>query len=300
MELLKVSENEKKKVREFYETDEARIKQDLEIIKEWYKKRPHLPQGLNNDGLIERVLLGSKFRTEKTKDKLDNYYTVKTVYKELFVGLDKLVPSKLDALYLPLPKLTADQERIILVRLAHPESNELNFEEFTKMTFAITEFFLKYDYAKGLRVVADFKGVRLEHITKINASLMQKIVSATQDALANRVLGIDLFSTPSYVNILLGILKRVMKPKLFERIRIHDNLESLTIPKDLLPEDLGGTLEHTSKLLEKWDAEFETHSKFLKEEVTLCSDESKRQEKSKYNVVDSFGVEGSFRKLNLD
>lgn len=122
------------------------------------------------------------------------------------------------SLYLPLPKLTADQERIILVRLAHPESNELNFEEFTKMTFAITEFFLKYDYAKGLRVVADFKGVRLEHITKINASLMQKIVSATQDALANRVLGIDLFSTPSYVNILLGILKRVMKPKLFERV----------------------------------------------------------------------------------
>lgn len=53
-------------------------------------------------------------------------------------------------------------------------------------------------------------------------------------------------------------------------------------------------------VLEKWDTEFEAHSKFLKEEVTLCSDESKRQGKSKYNVVDSFGVEGSFRKLNLD
>lgn len=55
MELLKVSEDEKQKVREFYETDEARIKQDLEIIKEWYKKRPHLPQGLNSKCLLNVV-----------------------------------------------------------------------------------------------------------------------------------------------------------------------------------------------------------------------------------------------------
>lgn len=47
MELLQVSENEKDKVREHYNMTEPKIKVDLQLIKEWLSKEPHLPQDIS-------------------------------------------------------------------------------------------------------------------------------------------------------------------------------------------------------------------------------------------------------------
>jgi hypothetical protein len=44
--LLVVTEEEKEQMRKLYNVNEIRIKQDIEIIKTWIIKQPHLPQNL--------------------------------------------------------------------------------------------------------------------------------------------------------------------------------------------------------------------------------------------------------------
>jgi hypothetical protein len=44
--LLVVTEEEKEQVRKLYNVTETQIKEDVEIIKTWIVKQPHLPQNL--------------------------------------------------------------------------------------------------------------------------------------------------------------------------------------------------------------------------------------------------------------
>ncbi|RZC38350.1 CRAL TRIO domain containing protein [Asbolus verrucosus] len=76
MDLISVSQDEKDQVRKYYNINETQIKEDIDLIREWLKKQPHLPQNITDD-FIEKVLLRNKFRVERTKQKLDNYYKLR-------------------------------------------------------------------------------------------------------------------------------------------------------------------------------------------------------------------------------
>jgi hypothetical protein len=43
MDLLMVTPDEKKRIREYYNLSEDQIKEDVERIKSWKEKQPHLP-----------------------------------------------------------------------------------------------------------------------------------------------------------------------------------------------------------------------------------------------------------------
>jgi hypothetical protein len=43
MDLLAVTPEEKKKIRDYFNLNEDEIKRDVTIIKEWKEKQPHLP-----------------------------------------------------------------------------------------------------------------------------------------------------------------------------------------------------------------------------------------------------------------
>ena len=55
----------------------------LKIIKEWLQKQPHLPKNFD-DPCILTFLRGCKFSLEKTKRKLDMYFSMRTAIPEFF------------------------------------------------------------------------------------------------------------------------------------------------------------------------------------------------------------------------
>ncbi|KAL0132814.1 hypothetical protein PUN28_000494 [Cardiocondyla obscurior] len=65
---------------------------DLEIIKEWLAKQPHLPK-FNDDQRIMTFLRGCKFSLEKCKRKLDMYFTMRAVVPEFFSNRDITRPA---------------------------------------------------------------------------------------------------------------------------------------------------------------------------------------------------------------
>jgi len=76
-------EQAKKNVNEVPERREA----DVQAIRDWLKKQPHIIAE-PSDQLIISFLRGCKFSLERTKEKLDMYYTMKTIVPEFFKNRD--------------------------------------------------------------------------------------------------------------------------------------------------------------------------------------------------------------------
>lgn len=47
IDLLQVTDDQKKQIRQIYEKDDAKIHEDIELIRNWLTKQPHLPQDIS-------------------------------------------------------------------------------------------------------------------------------------------------------------------------------------------------------------------------------------------------------------
>jgi len=75
-ELRRIAETELNEV-------EERLPADLQALRDWVAKQPHL-RARTDDQFLVGFLRGCKFSLEKTKSKLDHFYTIKTLMPELF------------------------------------------------------------------------------------------------------------------------------------------------------------------------------------------------------------------------
>lgn len=109
----------KKAVDELNEIPEN-IQADLDSLKDWIKKCPHL-RARTDDQFLLTFLRGCKYSLEKVKQKLDLFYTTRTFMPELVVKRDP-TQEPLQTLVrlgvgLPLPHTEhPDSPRLILVR----------------------------------------------------------------------------------------------------------------------------------------------------------------------------------------
>ncbi|XP_068204368.1 retinol-binding protein pinta-like isoform X4 [Palaemon carinicauda] len=288
--------------------DPERRAADIQHIRDWLKKQPHI-KARTDDWTILRFLRGCKFSLEKTKQKIDMFYTCKSMCPEWYTNRDPQ-DKKLRAILemgvaLPIPRVKENQRQLILGRPGHRDPRTTSFDDMARAVLILFDLLLEEDDSliiRGVELVLDAGELSFQHAAQMTPQKIKMVSVLTQEGYPMRPKGLNYINTPAAFDTVFNIFKSFMKEKMKKRVHIHgSDLESLykQVPKECLPVEYGGTNGTIEEIKDYWLKRVDARRDWLLEDEKYGVDESKRPGKPK-TTADLFGIEGSFRKLNID
>ncbi|XP_073996344.1 retinaldehyde-binding protein 1-like [Rhodnius prolixus] len=282
---------------------------DLEQIKEWLKQQQHLPacRLKESDNFLKNYLTGCKGSLEKTKRKLDAYYTFRS-HSELFTNRDPLDPQYVQMRQLmtiaPVPAITEGRQIILVygsITKVDPEG--FHFLPFLRALVNSSELWLReVGLHPQLYLLGNFDKFSVQHIMKMKPLLLRDMVYYLLNEMPFRIAKISLINCPSFT---AAFMNKWVKPFLSKKVRDRLYITSNGIEEviqDLenvpLPEEYGGDLP-LRQLSEQWREEEAKRRQWYLNELSEQCDESKRVV-SEDPTNPYFGVPGSLKKLVVD
>ncbi|XP_025262194.1 alpha-tocopherol transfer protein-like isoform X1 [Camponotus floridanus] len=284
--------------------NEQLLEELLIKLRLWLKQQIHLPEDISEKRL-KFYIYNAKFNLEKVKKRLDLHYTLRNLIPEVFTTRDPLAECvfKVNTYiqFVTLPILTPENYRITIMRWLHSDSSVFDLYDLIKYSSMIMETRIEEDIVNSDVIIYDCTNLTFGHVLKYTPVAVKKL-DILLESYGSRMKAIYVINTPSFFDVLLTVVKSVMKAKLFNRIHLYTSgIESIygIIPRSLLPVEYGGEQPSLNILSDMWKAKLiERREWFLKEEKVKVN-ESLRSN-SVINPDDLFGVSGTFRKLDID
>uniref|UniRef100_A0A1I8M7Z0 Uncharacterized protein n=2 Tax=Musca domestica TaxID=7370 RepID=A0A1I8M7Z0_MUSDO len=298
--LKKVSKEELNEV-------ESRIADDVIALRTWLDKQPYI-KARTDDQFLVSFLRGCKYSLEKAKSKVDYFYTIKTMMPELFAYNtmdEKSIQLNRSGTYVRLPKPLGE---------GGPRIQLTNYSKFDPKFFKILDLFrfqnLLMDWqiynddnciVSGYIEIVDLTKLSLSFLTQFDPILIKKLGVFAEKAAPMRFKGVHLVNCPKEAQAVLNLARSMMSEKLQKRFYVHKSMEDLykVIPKEYLPVEYGGTNGTISELIEQTEKDLLALNDYFAEEDQYGVDENLRPGK-KVDMDSLFGIEGSFRKLDID
>ncbi|XP_038208489.1 clavesin-2-like [Zerene cesonia] len=288
--------------------DSNRLQSDIQHIKDWLSKQPHL-RARTDDQFIVAFLRGCKFSLERTKEKIDLYYSLRSLAPELFSIQPKDARFKeimsLGA-YVILPNSCAsDKTRITLLRLGRLDTNKFSLIDMLAAANHLEKITLVNDdesMIHGRRTIIDLEGVTMAHYVQMTPTTMKKMIVFGQDAAPMRMKGAHYINLPPGFDVVFNAMRSLLNEKNRNRLLVHNkNYDEMYtyIPKDTLPAEYGGNAGTVDQIVDYWMKKVNDFSSWLEEDIKYGSDEAKRPGKPN-TAAELFGVDGSFRQLEFD
>lgn len=287
-----------------------RTKEDIENIKTWVLQQSYLRARIDDQWIVS-FLRGCKFSIQRTKEKFDLFYTMRTLLPEFFKNRDPLQADIQDVLkrgiivVLPSPPETP-QPTIVIVRSAKADPEKVLFLTGLKVAFMMMDILLLESdpfIVCGQRIIVDMEGLSYKYILQMTPSIMKKAIICLQNAYPTRPQGIHSVHAPSYFEPIHKLISSLISKKIQGRVFFHnnDNMKDLYkhIPISRLPTEYGGQAGSMDDIAEDWKLKVESYRDWFLEDAKYYSEEAKRPGKGK-SSAEMFGVEGSFRKLDID
>lgn len=258
--------------KELGETDERR-EQAIVELRQWLCENPRI-NAKSDDVSILYFLRGCKFDVERTKQKLRNFYVMKTERPEWFTNRDPLLPEIQDlvklGVFVPLRKYQDNRLVVIIRAAAHNPKIHLQDDVFKTGKMMLDIAALEHENASvyGVTAIFDLKGVSLAHARQLPPSVVKKAVYAWQNYHC-RPKQLEFVNAPVYVNVMLRIFKRFMSEKLKSRINVHfRGLGSLhdKVAKDILPMEYGGSDGSIRDSIEYWNEKLVSYKGWFEED----------------------------------
>ncbi|XP_031343440.1 retinol-binding protein pinta-like isoform X2 [Photinus pyralis] len=290
---------------------EERTETDILHIRQWMEKQRHL-NFVIDDQLILAFLRCSKFSLERVKDKIDNYYTMRTLSPELYENRDPLSPEIQRLLHvgavLPLPKVESGSNcRIIFLNLGeNVDYDTMPFRNILKLFYMVTDILLlEDDYAVigGLKVIMQCKNPNPKYMLELTPTFMKKHALLIEKGLPFRLRAAYFMNLHAIFQYVFDLLKKMLPSKMSRRLEVFDDtklqqLYKLT-PQSALPKEWGGDNGSLGELTVTWKENVQSYRDWFLQNEKLKSNEDLRQGPSKTYLHD-FDIEGSFRQLNID
>uniref|UniRef100_A0A182PGB9 CRAL-TRIO domain-containing protein n=1 Tax=Anopheles epiroticus TaxID=199890 RepID=A0A182PGB9_9DIPT len=286
-----------------------RIEEDLAALRQWLARTPHIRARIDDQFLVT-FLRGCKYSLERAKEKIDMFYSVRTAIPELMRNRDPNRERVREIVRLgvglPLPLTDGpDAPRIMLIRPGVYDPKRYTIEEVIKVSTMINDIVMLEDdnmVIAGQVGILDLANVTSAHFLQFSPTFVKKMTMMSQEGSPLRQKGFHYINTPTGFETVFNMFKSFMSEKNRSRLYVHgSNLEKLYehIPKRLLPKEYGGESDSLKDITANWEKKILSYREYFLEEDQYGTDERKRVGKPK--TADSlFGMEGSFRKLEVD
>ncbi|XP_023953658.2 alpha-tocopherol transfer protein-like [Bicyclus anynana] len=288
--------------------DPNRIAKDVQHIKDWLAKQPHI-RARTDDQWLVAFLRGCKFSLERTKEKLDIFYSLHTLAPELFnVKVnDALFKEILDlGTYTILPKTATPTSPVVtVIRPGTYDPDKYKLYDIFSVSILLQNMLLIDNdnmTVAGVQTILDLEGVTMGHFLQMTPSVMKRMAVLSQDAAPVRMKGTHYINTPPGFETVFNAIKSLLNEKNRSRLYVHNkNYDEMYkfIPQEILPTEYGGKAGTFKEINEYWKKKVQHYNSWLEDGVKYGTDESKRPGKPK-SAETLFGVEGSFRQLDFD
>ncbi|XP_014483536.1 PREDICTED: alpha-tocopherol transfer protein-like [Dinoponera quadriceps] len=279
---------------------------DIQILREWCEKQPHLPK--IQDVELAIFLHSSYYHIESTKKRIENYYTYRSHAPELFSNRDiRNVKQLRDAFkvtaYFKLEGKTKEEYCIFFSRMVDMDPSHFFLSDSLKACLmSIDELFWTRESLAEYIMVIDVTGYTTGHVGRTNLVTLKKMIYYCQDALPVRLKGVHIINSSPIFEMIFNMAKHFINEEMINLVYVHSSLENVNkyIPIKILPNECGGK---AGPIQELWKTQLQKienfHEWFLEDEKNHRVNESLRIGNSKTSS-DLFGVEGSFRQVEID
>lgn len=284
---------------------EKEIESEVDAMRQWISKQPHLPADTIDGNLLRRFLHSCDHSVERAKTVLELNCTLRAGAPEFFSQRDPLQPNVQKAFdvvdCLPLPTRTPEDYQLFLYRLSDTDPDNFNYNDYVKMLLLVADVRIVSDPSipAGDVPIFDMQGVSLRHMTRIVLPSLRKYMQYFQEAHPVKLKQIHVINVPPIMDKIMSLIRPLTRREVSSMMHYHpagDPSFHKMVPKELMPKDYGGDQPSCADLKETWRKKVMAHRDFFMNERTWKADESKRVGGPKSN----FGMEGSFRSLSLD
>ncbi|KAF5293981.1 hypothetical protein FQR65_LT10952 [Abscondita terminalis] len=284
------------------------VEQDISYIREWLLKQPHI-NARTDDHSILIFLRACKFSLEKTKNKLELFYTVKTAFSDTFANRDPLdykIEYFFKKNFLTLLPRTLNGPILILFNIGSSNPDHVSVYDGLRIGTVMLDVILqefKDASVVGQAMIVDLKNCSKKYIMQITPTFLKQAVTCLQDGYPVRVKAINFINVPQFLFSAFNILKSFLPKKLQERVTLDPSGDksstSLYFPLTVLPAEYGGTAGPLTDMCEKSRMLVVRYRQwFLEDKQYRCIEE--RRPISSKRRFDLFSIDGSFRKLEVD
>lgn len=216
-----------KKAQEELNEIPSRLAEDVQTLRAWAQKQPHLRARLDDQNLLN-FLRGSKHSLERAKEKLDLFYTIRSSMPEIFADKDPKSAKNLELIrlgtFLPLPKtLTPDGPRIIVMRVGAYDPSKYNVYDIFRAQSLVNAIAMYEDdhmVVAGQTGFIDMANASMSHFLQMTPSVMKKLSLMSQEAVPIRMKGFHHVNAPKGFETVFNLFKGFMNEKNQQRVGV--------------------------------------------------------------------------------
>lgn len=282
------------------------IEDDVRILKQWYSKQYHLPQNIEEEYYYHFV--AGTTSLEKAKRKIDAYFSMRKDLMNLLIDVhpnSQAYKNTQKALYLGiLPEKTPDGCRVVFTATRPGPTPPFDLTAMSLNNLLMGEIASQmWPCDINFIIILDFGGAPLASFKTIEIRNIMAFTKFLSKALPFKLKGVYTLNVPAIgCRLYSSVIQNVMPKKISDRVCLYEDGSKLKdiLPTSMLPAEYGGGGKSLKEVSDYWAELIHSRQKWFEERSKYCTDESKRPKDSFQRETMDFGVEGSFKMLNID